>query len=260
MTGAVGTGPTGPTGIPGPTGPVGQAAVLALSATGTNQTFSNVPSVVKWLVVDGLQSTGNSGVSYEPTTGIFSNITVDTLPLLIEYDIVLNNTGTGASYINMFSNGVNYQYGIRYNAYNTFTNSFTILLPQDAQFSVYYNDLGTPILQNDSRIHVSLLKAGQMGATGTTGPTGVTGPTGYADRFVTATTTAVTLTPVVNGSVTVTVQPKLAYIPGNSVLVVNSTNSTSYFEGSVLTYGYETGVMTVNKITNVNGSFASSAV
>jgi hypothetical protein len=72
---------------------------------------------------------------------------------------------------------------------------------------------------------------GATGGTGDTGPTGVTGAAG--DRY--QTTTTANLNPIVGSSETFTVGTQLAYLPGNSVVVVDSGNAANRFEGTVHT-------------------------
>ena len=102
---------------------------------------------------------------------------------------------------------------------------------------------------------------GDTGATGYTGYTGATGfgatgPTGTpGDLFNTSTTSAVTPTPVVGGSQSLTVGTQLSYIPGNSVVVVDSSDSSNRFEGTVTSYTKSSGALSIGSITNISGSF-----
>jgi hypothetical protein len=102
---------------------------------------------------------------------------------------------------------------------------------------------------------------GATGPTGATGATGATGPTGLAgDRFNTSTAAAVLITPTEGGSLNLTVGTDLAYIPGNSIVVVSSANSANRFEGTISSYNDTTGALTVSGITNIQGSFAATVV
>jgi hypothetical protein len=94
---------------------------------------------------------------------------------------------------------------------------------------------------------------GPQGAQGATGPTGVSG-----DRYNTQTTTSVILDPT--NPVSTIVESYLAYIPGNSVVVVDSTNQNNNFEGRVSSYTTVTGDIVINDIINVQGSFVGSKV
>jgi collagen type VII alpha len=90
------------------------------------------------------------------------------------------------------------------------------------------------------------------------GFTGYTGPAG--ESFSTASTSAITLSPTEGGSESFTVGSGLAYIVGNSVVVVDSTNSANSFEGRVSSYDANTGSLSIDQITNIKGSFGSSVI
>ena len=100
---------------------------------------------------------------------------------------------------------------------------------------------------------------GLQGPTGEAGGGGGgdTGPTGPGDKYLSATTT-VTPNPVQGGSVSLTIGSNLSYITGNSVLVINSTNSAVHFEGRVQSYNFNSGAITIGSITNILGTFTSS--
>jgi hypothetical protein len=99
---------------------------------------------------------------------------------------------------------------------------------------------------------------GPTGATGATGATGWTGPTGVAGNiYNTATVTPALPTPVTGGSQTFTVATGLAYITGNTVVVVDSTNAANTFQGRVQTYTAGTGAIVIDQITNIAGTFTS---
>jgi hypothetical protein len=77
----------------------------------------------------------------------------------------------------------------------------------------------------------------------------------------TSTTSAVTITPVLNGNLTITVGMNLLYYTvGNSVTVTDSVDSNNYFDGTIETYNCMTGVLKINSIQNINGTFTSSVV
>ena len=86
------------------------------------------------------------------------------------------------------------------------------------------------------------------------GGTGYTGPTGSSDKFLTSTTTSILPNPVQGGTITLTVGT-LAYIPGNSVIVVDSTNYTNSFGGRV--QSYSGGTLVIDSIKNIQGTFSS---
>jgi hypothetical protein len=70
---------------------------------------------------------------------------------------------------------------------------------------------------------------------------------------------ATTITPVVGGSVTLTLATGLAYTAGMPVFVRGATTANN-FTGIVLSYTTGTGVIVINNIANINGSFAGSVV
>jgi hypothetical protein len=99
------------------------------------------------------------------------------------------------------------------------------------------------------------------GPTGSTGPTGPTGPQGPAGNlFNTSTTGAITITPAQGGSVSLTVATGLAYIIGNSVAVISTSSGSNRFEGTVSSYSAITGAITIENITNIQGTFGSAVV
>ncbi len=159
-----GTGYTGPTGIPGP---VGQTALVSRTPSTTQNITSGINQVVLWGSLDSAQSVGDTGLTY--SNGLFTNSGVVSLPLAIDYTIILNTTGSGSSYIGL--NGAANAYGVFLNDTNIFSNSFTILLTPGSSFGIYYNDNATPVIQTTSRITVSRLLVGQQGPTGLQGGT-----------------------------------------------------------------------------------------
>ena len=71
--------------------------------------------------------------------------------------------------------------------------------------------------------------------------------------------TATTITPVAGGSVTLTLATGLAYTAGMPVFVRGATTANN-FTGIVSSYTTGTGVIVINTIANINGSFAGSVV
>lgn len=93
---------------------------------------------------------------------------------------------------------------------------------------------------------------GEKGRDGIQGPTGYTGPSG--DIFKSATVGNWTSNQVViDGVQTITFDPGLSYISGNSVVVVSTTDPSHYFQGRVLAYNITTGTMEIY-ITKVVGN------
>jgi hypothetical protein len=86
-----------------------------------------------------------------------------------------------------------------------------------------------------------------------------TGPTGAAgDRYNTATTGAVTLTPTEGGTANLTVAAGLSYVAGNSVVVVSASNAANRFEATVTSY--TAGSLGLSGVTSIQGSFGSAVV
>ncbi len=70
---------------------------------------------------------------------------------------------------------------------------------------------------------------------------------------------ATTITPVAGGSVSLTLATGLAYTAGMPVFVRGATTANN-FTGVVLSYTTATGVIVINTIANINGTFAGSVV
>lgn len=68
------------------------------------------------------------------------------------------------------------------------------------------------------------------------------------------------LSPVKNGSVTLTVDANAGFKNGYSVVCSNINNSKNYFEGIIYSYNRNTGEITINKIQNIQGVFNEAAV
>jgi hypothetical protein len=90
----------------------------------------------------------------------------------------------------------------------------------------------------------------------------IEGPTGPAgDRFCTKTIRKTCLTPAENSLLIFNVEPGLAYISGNSVIVVEVATSLASelnsFEGTIHYYGKESGQIFITDITNIKGEFGN---
>jgi len=89
---------------------------------------------------------------------------------------------------------------------------------------------------------------------------GPTGPSG--DRFSTKTQNALCLNPGKNITLFFKVEPGLAYITGNSVIVsevgdnINSEFNT--FEGTIQFYSFKSGEIAIKEITNIKGEFGEN--
>ncbi len=94
-------------------------------------------------------------------------------------------------------------------------------------------------------------------------PAGIPGPAGESgDKYLTLTSIMFSPTPTaLTTSTTATVAKNLAYSPGNSVLVADNSNPlTNNFEARVTSYDADTGEITIDTISNFNGSFSTVTV
>lgn len=169
-----GGGGGGGTGYTGPAGQVGQVSILSAVPLTTQYVSANTLSIVLWGSTDAAQSVGETGLTYTSTVGAmngtFINNTGNTIPILVQYSIVLNVTGSGYSYVGVTSStSVFTTYGLTYNDTNGFANSYTVLLAPGASVGVYYTDNVATIVQTTSRISLTLLIAGSQGPTGPVG-------------------------------------------------------------------------------------------
>ena len=169
-----GGGGAGGTGYTGPAGQVGQVSILSAIPLTTQSVPANTLTTVLWGSTDTAQSVGETGLTYIPTVGgangTFVNNTGNTIPILVQYSIVLDITGSGYSYVGVTSSSSLFKtYGLTYNDSNGFANSYTVLLTPGASVGVYYTDNVATIVQTASRISLTLLIAGSQGPTGPTG-------------------------------------------------------------------------------------------
>ena len=68
------------------------------------------------------------------------------------------------------------------------------------------------------------------------------------------------ISPVQGDEITIVIGTGLSYILGNSVLVVDSTSALNRLEGRVQSYDSVSGVITIDQLTNISGTFGSSVV
>ena len=63
-----------------------------------------------------------------------------------------------------------------------------------------------------------------------------------------------TILPSENATISgLTIGPKLSYISGNSVLIVNTQYPSNRFEAIVTSYDQNTGVLAIEQVTNIRG-------
>jgi hypothetical protein len=176
-------GTSGATGATGPQGAVGMASYLfGTGATGgaTGATGPiNTPTIIPWSNTFVAQSlSGITGLTY--ANGVFTNNSLAAMPLHIAYNLLLNQTGSGTTYVGI-NGGTNPldTYGVQLTTVNAYSNGCTILLAVGSSFAVYHTDTVPFVVQQyASKINVTLLSVGPQGQTGYTGTTGPTGPVG----------------------------------------------------------------------------------
>jgi hypothetical protein len=103
---------------------------------------------------------------------------------------------------------------------------------------------------------------GPMGPPGLEGPMGPTGAAGRdGDRFCTKTINPTLVRPINNSFISFIVEPGLAYISGNSVIVAevpsNLSDGLYTFEGTIQYYNKDTGNIFIKDITNIRGDFGT---
>jgi hypothetical protein len=169
--GATGTqGPTGAQGFTGPAGPAGLAGQTAMltNTSATPQLFGTINTVVQWGVDVSGNSTGTTGISYIGAQGSFKNTTSATLAVEVQYNLIWNESVSGATYINIGPQGTQYSL-TQYNSY-VMTNSGTFLLAPNQYFTIYaHNSSDSISLQTASSIIVTILTAGEQGPQGPAG-------------------------------------------------------------------------------------------
>jgi len=232
MTGSTGLqGATGYTGVTGATGATGFGAtgVTGIAgdryvATSTVRTDSPFPATNTQLVI-------GTGYSYVP------NMTV----------LVTVSTGVGSynATVALYQTGTLYLTNLR-NASGTFPTQQFYTVGLDSSLG-WTGATGT------------------QGATGVTGVngTGLTGPTGPSgmpgDRYNTSATFAFVPIPTQGSSYSnIPISPNLAYIAGNSILIIRSDDQTVRCEATVFSYSPSSGLLAVQGVTNVKGNWTTS--
>ncbi len=110
----------------------------------------------------------------------------------------------------------------------------------------YIGNNGYPVI-GDRYTIVGAFGSGGAGSTGATGANG--------DRYNAVTTEQETPNPYL-GSATLTIGSSYAYIIGNSVVVVQTSNTANRFEGTVS--AYSSGDIVISNIHNIQGTFDGS--
>lgn len=282
-TGATG-GAGGATGATGQLGATGSVGVPFNTTTGTY--FTNYTDA--YIAPSGYVSTFDFydcqkygiGISFKvPTVGLSTDFVgqfTDDLTIPAEYfGFLLNSTqlkvttgfgdiliGTysGGDYLRIiFKNRIAYFYQNEILVYTYFpiNINFFLQLKNNDSNGINIDEILFSIVGIDGITGATGTQSGLTGATGQLGATGATGQNG--DKFLTA-TGSITLSPApaIGGSYSLTVSSGLAYIAGNSVVVVDSANAANKFEATVISYSSTT--LTIGGITNITGSFTGPSV
>ena len=212
------TGTTGPTGNTGDTGPTGTTGPTGIS--GDKFLTVSTDTILSDIVYGGsVTLTVAPGLAYVPGNSVI--VTDSTNPLVNRFEGIITNYSVTSMTIDNIINIVGFPGGTL-----TSANGFVVNL----------NGI-----------------MGPTGITGPTGPTGTTGPTGVSgDKFLTVSTDTILSDIIYGGSVAFTVSPGLAYVPGNSVMVTDSTNPLlNRFEGIITEYSGT--IMSIDNIINIVG-------
>jgi hypothetical protein len=167
----------GPTGTTGPTGPNAQSALASYTLSVVQNIPAQTAAMVKWNTTDSGQTINNIPITLTTTggnTGLFTNGTLQTLPVLVEYNLQLDVSGGGSTYIQLggTASGV---FGSMLTTTNIIRNSFVVSLIPGATMAVYYYDNSVVNVQTTySRITLTVLQVGPLGPSGVTGPLGPT--------------------------------------------------------------------------------------
>ena len=109
----------------------------------------------------------------------------------------------------------------------------------------------------NTKPHQNTVTQGPPGPEGPQGPQGPPGSPG--DRFATKTQYTLKLRPTKTATLIFRVEPGLAYISGNSIIVSevgdNINSELNTFEGTVQFYSSKSGEIVIKDITNIKGEF-----
>ncbi len=226
------TGATGPqgiqgnTGVTGPTGPTGQQGNTGpTGAPGDRYLTTSASTVIDPGSTGTIGLTVESALAYHPGNSV--RVTDTALPLVNNFEARVNsyNETTGALVLDQLTN-INGTFGSPAKTYNVNLDGID----------------GPTGLQ------------GQTGQQGNTGPTGAPG-----DRYLTTSATG-TINPGSTGILGITVEPSLAYHPGNSVSINDvAAPLVNSFEARVNSYNQNTGLLVIDQFSNIKGTFGSSA-
>ena len=217
------TGPTGPTGYTGYTGYTGHTGVMGPQG-----------------------ETGDNYIIY-PTTQQSPNPYLGSVIITGIYDIYNPAVNIGQTYtlINTYILGLSFEgtlTNINYSTHEYTISNIQNINGNEAEFL-------TPS-------YYIMIINGIYGPTGyggkdITGPTGPTGPIG--DKF-NALSSITTINPSLTGHISMIISANLSYIPGNSVLIFDTTDTNNSFEALVYSYNISTGAIELHDFFNIKGS------
>jgi hypothetical protein len=123
------------------------------------------------------------------------------------------------------------------------------------------NPIINPINNRETYSKQIIVQNGKDGKDGENGQNGQDGPSGKdGDRFCTKTISKTYINPNQYDFIVINVEPGLAYISGNSVIVAESPNSIdsdlTTFEGTIQYYNKDSGQIIIKDITNIRGEFS----
>jgi hypothetical protein len=104
---------------------------------------------------------------------------------------------------------------------------------------------------------------GELGSTGATGVQGPTGASGVSDRYLSTSTTELTIGdgPLADGIQTLTVQTGLSYSINQDITISHPTDITKHMHGFVVSYNSGTGVLVANIVEHAGtGTYSSWTV
>jgi len=266
-------GSPGPPGVPGPTGPIAQP-IVSFSYIYTNSFvepgsgyFTTNPrplnaSSTLWLSLE--DSFGILQLEYLSTIGLGSVAVVYSIPTGTRYLFRITSVSFIGSSVSFAVTSLTNIYYVPSEG-ETFHITFQTTVSGPTGSSGPTGIVGPTGAQGVTGPTGTIVITGPTGSAGITGPTGmtgsagITGPTGFSDRY--ATTTGITTYSLFGGgissgdipTITFPVAPGLAYVRGNSVVVI-SQDYAARFTAYVFSYDSATGFITFENIQNETGS------
>jgi hypothetical protein len=188
--------------------------------------------------------------------GSYTNSTSATLAVEVQYNLIWNNSVSGATYINV--NGIIYSL-TQFNSY-VMTNSGTFLLPAGQSFTIYnQNSSSGLILQTSSSIVITILAVGPQGPTGPTTATNIAGGIASQIPYQTAPSTTAFIPNGTAGQVltsngtSVPTWVSKAYVY-TTLLITEPAQNTTYAVGAVMFGGLVQPYLTVKSTAGLTNS------